>query len=148
MEYTLTRELDLPRERVVELFADVDSFKQWQPGMVSIELQSGERGKAGAVARRVDKMGKREIEMIETLARFDPPEAIDYRYEAKGVWNEVRNRFTSLPDDRTLWELECEFRCKGIVRVMAWLMSGAFKKETAKHMDRFVAWAESKGPES
>jgi hypothetical protein len=142
MKYSVERELDLPRDKVIALFEDRDGLFEWQEGLQSFEHVSGDPGQPGAVSKLRFKMGKREIDMTETIQRRDLPDLFSGVYEADGVWNLVENHFADLPEGRTLWRIDTEFQCKGFMRVMAFLMPGMFKKQTAKYMDLFKKFAE------
>jgi hypothetical protein len=142
MKYSIERELDVPRERVIMLFEARDSLFEWQEGLQSFDHVSGVPGQPGAVSKLVFKMGKRNVEMTETIQRRDLPELFSGIYEADGVWNLVENHFAELPNGRTHWRIDTEFRCKGFMRIMAIAMPGMFKKQTAKYMDMFKEFAE------
>ena len=142
MKYTVTIEINLPRAKVVELFENPDNMAQWQPGFISMEHLSGEKGKAGARSKLNYKMGKREIEMIETILVNDLPNEFSGTFEADKVWNEVRNYFEEKDENTTLWRSECEFRFKGMMKVFAFLMPGVFKKQSFKYLENFKAFAE------
>lgn len=58
-------------------------------------------------------------------------------YEAKNVWNLQQNTFIETSKNETEWITISEFKCSGFMKIMCWLMPGAFKKETLKHMNRF-----------
>ena len=88
-------------------------------------------------------MGKREIEMIETVHVRDLPDRFDGTYDAKGVHNIIKNRFEEVDENTTRWLSEQEFHFKGFMKVMAWVMPGAFKKQTMLYLSRFRDWAES-----
>jgi hypothetical protein len=148
VKYSVDIEIDLPRTRVIELFDNPDNLKHWQPGLVSFDAISGVPGEAGARSRLRYQMGKREIEMIETITERNLPEIFAGTYEAKGVFNTVINRFVPLPNDRTQWVLETEFQFKGMMRLMGWLMPGAFKKQSCEFMQQFKAFAEKQGSAS
>ena len=145
MKYTIDIEIDLPRARVVELFDDPDNLPKWQPGLVSFEPLTGEPGQEGATARLRYKMGKREIEMVETITKNALPEEFNGTYEAKGVFNVMRNRFVELDGNRTKWISDVEFRLSGFMRLIGWLMPGSFRKESCKYMEQFKAFAEGEG---
>ena len=87
-------------------------------------------------------MGKREIEMIETITRRNLPAEFHGTYEAKGVYNIQKNFFTALGENRTKWVSESEFKFSGMMKLMGWLMPGAFKKQSQKYLDDFKAFAE------
>lgn len=128
--------------RVIELFDNPDNMRHWQPGFVSFEPVSRIQGQVGAKARLKYKMGRREVEMIETITERRLPERFAGAYEADGVYNVVANRFEAVSPTSTRWVLETEFRFSGFMKIIGWLMPGAFKKETRQFMEHFKAFAE------
>lgn len=142
MKYSLQLDLDLPRERVLELFDNPDNMKEWQPGLVSYEHLGGEPGQVGATAKLVYKMGKRDVEMIETVTHRNLPDEFFGSYEAKGVYNYIENRFTELDANTTRWDFYTEFKMTGFMKVMGWIMPGSFKKQSFKFMKLFKEFAE------
>lgn len=146
MRYDLAVDIDLPRERVVALFDDPENLKRWQPGLVSHEPLEGPPGEEGSTARLRYEMGNREIDMVETVTQRDLPEVFAGTYEAKGVHNQVTNRFEELDGDRTRWHLETEFTFTTLpMKVMGTLMPGAFKKQSRQFMEQFKTFAEGRG---
>jgi len=145
MKFRTNISVDLPRERMIQLFDNPATMKEWQPTLISFEPISGALGQVGARSRLLYRMGKREIEMIETVTKRDLPREFSGTYEAKGVWNSVENRFEEAGPSKTIWHSDCEFRMSGFMKVIAFLMPGAFKKESAKMQERFKAWAEKQG---
>jgi hypothetical protein len=143
MKYTLNLQIDLPREKVIELFDNTENLKKWQKGLVSFETFEGTPGQAGAKSRLIYKMGKRDVEMIESIKVRNFPDEFTGIYEAKNVWNEVKNQFKETADGHTNWEFETEFKFKGFMKVMSALMPGAFKKQSLKSMHAFKDFAES-----
>ena len=85
--------LTCPDERVIELFDSFENLKQWQEGLEEIEHLSGESGQPGAKTRLVYNMGKRKMEMIETILTRNMPDEFSGTYDAPGVHNIVRNTF-------------------------------------------------------
>ena len=142
MKYTLEIDLDLPRDSVIELFDNPDNVSQWQPDLIGFEHESGDPGRVGARSRLRYTMGKKEIEMIETITSRQLPDEFSATYEAKGVWNQVVHRFIDVGPNQTRWVLDAVFRCNGSMSVMAFLMPGMFKKQTLKYMQQFKAFAE------
>lgn len=146
MKYQLELDIEQPRDRVIEMFLDPDNLQKWQPDLVSLEsISDGDPRAVGAKCRLVHRMGKREVVMIETITVYNPPEEFSATYEAHKVWNLIENRFFEAGPDKTRWVLDCEFRCGGIVRIMAIVMPGMFRKQTMKFMQQFKAFAESRG---
>lgn len=143
MKYTTTMNISLPREKVIALFDSTENLYKWQPGLLNFEHISGETGKEGAQSRLRYKMGKREVEMTETITRRNLPEEFTGTYEAKGVWNKQENFFEEVSAEETRWTSISEFRCSGFMKIICWVMPGSFKKQTLQFMNQFKEFAES-----
>ncbi|MEQ8906850.1 SRPBCC family protein [Ekhidna sp.] len=130
------------RGRVIELFDNPENMKEWQPDLVSFKQMSGMAGYEGAKSKLIYKIGKREVEMIETVTKRDLPDEFAGSYETKGVLNTVRNNFEAMGADSTKWIVETEFKFSGLMNVFAWLMPGTFKKQTRDFMRSFKEFAE------
>lgn len=142
MKYTCEIVIDQPREKVVALFDNQNNMKYWQKGLVSFEPISGDPGKPGAKSRLKYEMGKRKVEMVETIVRHNPPEEIHNTYETKGIINEQRNYFKE-EGDKTRWVSESTFHCSGLMKVMAFFWGEkAFKKQSEVYMGDFKSFAE------
>lgn len=143
MKYTTSIEINQPIEKVIELFDNADNLKLWMKGLESFEHLSGVSGQPGAKSKLKFIMGKREIEMIETITVRNLPDEFSGIYEAKGVCNVVRNKFRSLGNHKTEHISEQEFQFSGFMKLIGWLMPGAFKKQTMQYLQDFKAFAES-----
>lgn len=143
MKYTTEIEINKPIDEVIVLFDNVDNMDKWMEGLQSFEPISGVPGEVGAKSRLVFKMGKREIEMIETITVRNLPDEFSGTYEAKGVFNIVKNKFVKVSDNTTKYIGEQEFQFKGFMKIIAFLMPGAFKKQSMKYMVDFKNFAES-----
>lgn len=143
MKYTCEIEINKPVEEVVELFDSVDNLYKWMEGLEKFEPLEGTPGQPGARSKLHFKMGKREIEMIETITSKNLPEEFSGTYEAKGVYNIINNSFIPAGENKTRYVSKQEFQMKGALKLMAWLMPGMFKKQTMKHMKAFKRFAES-----
>lgn len=142
MKYTSEIEINRPVERVIELFDNPDNMGKWMKGLQSFEPISGKTGHVGAKSRLKFKMGRREIEMIETVTVRNLPEEFSGTYEVKGVFNIVKNKFVSLPDNRTKYISEQEFQFKGFMKIIGFLMPGAFKKQSMQYLIDFKNFVE------
>lgn len=134
--------INAPRERVIELYDNPENLKEWQPGFVSMELIEGDAGTVGAKHKMHYKMGKRAIEMIETVTKREFPEHFSATYEAKNVFNRIDSHFEDLGDGRTRYSTLNEFKMSGMMTAFGWLMPGAFKKQSQKYLDDFKAFVE------
>lgn len=145
MRYSNEITINLPVFRVVELFDNTENLKKWQPGLQSFEHLSGEAGKAGAKSRLKFLMGKREVEMIETIVTANFPHDFSGSYEAKDVYNLVKNSFIEKDSSTTIWKTENEFKMSGFMKIIAFLFPGSFKKQTQKYLEYFKEFAENEG---
>ena len=141
MKYEVEIELNLPRNKVIELFDSTENLYKWQPELISFTHQSGSPGQVGAKSKLRYKMGRREIDMIETITLRELPNRFDGTYEAKGVYNIVKNQFID-NGNSTLWKVEQEFQFSGFMAIMSLFMRGAFKKQSMLYLTRFKAFAE------
>eukprot|EP00353_Schmidingerella_taraikaensis_P000190 CAMPEP_0185595980 /NCGR_PEP_ID=MMETSP0434-20130131/80193_1 /TAXON_ID=626734 ORGANISM="Favella taraikaensis, Strain Fe Narragansett Bay" /NCGR_SAMPLE_ID=MMETSP0434 /ASSEMBLY_ACC=CAM_ASM_000379 /LENGTH=121 /DNA_ID=CAMNT_0028224335 /DNA_START=7 /DNA_END=369 /DNA_ORIENTATION=- len=112
--------INAPKARVVELFNDSENLKKWQEGFISIESIEGEPGTVGAKHKMRYKMGKRDIEMIETITKMDLPDTFGATYEAKNVFNSINNHFEDLGDGKTRYWTENEFKLSGMMKLFGW----------------------------
>lgn len=143
MKYTTTVNIDMPREKVVEIFEDPKSAYEWMPGLQNMEHISGQPGQPGAKSKMLFKMGRRTTEMIETITKRDMPEQFNAVYEASGVKNIQENYFEKLGKNKTAWTSHNEFLFGNfMMKLMGLLMPRAFKKQTRLYMDKFKDYAE------
>ena len=138
--------INVPLERVLELFLDVNSLKFWQEGLVSYELLNGELWHKGARSKIVYKTKRGNIELIETVQINELPGEMTALYEHLHGSNTMTSRFNRLDENTTAFVLEVEpVEIKGFVpKVMLKLMPGMPRKGTQKMVDDFKRFAESK----
>lgn len=148
MKYRTYVEINLPIEEVIQLFDNPDNMKHWQPELISFEPISGDPGQAGAKSRLTYQMGKRKVEMIETITERRLPDHFSGTYEASGVYNQVVNTFEKLSDSKTRWITDNEFKFSGFMKIMAFFMKGAFKKQTYRYLIQFKEFAEQNAAQS
>ena len=153
MKYTVSVEIALPRERVVQLLADTTQWPKWLRGLVLHEPLNGMHGQVGTKSRVVMQMGQQTIEMTENITRREPADLhripresivhFDREIVAEGMWSAVRDRLTEAGPQTTLWQSESEYRFDGLLmRLVGLLMPGAFRKQSHQHMRDFKAFAE------
>ena len=145
MKFTCTVDIDLPLDRVVELYNNPDNMKYWQDGFISFEHVNGEPGKAGAQSHITYKMGKKEMVLLETIVKRELPHTFNGTYEGDFGKNTMNNTFSKLSDNKTRWRADLEYlQANGfILKVMTKLFPGIMKKQTQKWSDQFKAWAEN-----
>jgi carbon monoxide dehydrogenase subunit G len=145
MKYKTEIEINQPIDKVIELFDNQDNMKKWMKGLESFENLEGTPGEVGAKMKLHFKMGKRDIEMVETITAKNLPETFDMEYNANGVWNGVKNSFVKVTDEKTKYIAEHEFQFKGFMKIIGFLMPGAFKKQSMKYLLDFKEFAEKQG---
>jgi hypothetical protein len=143
MKYILDIDINKPIDRVIELFDNPDNMQKWLEGLQSFEHISGPPGMPGAKSKLIFRTGKREMEMIETIAVRNLPAEFSGTYEAGGMLSIVKNRFEKISPTQTKYISENEFRFKGMMKLIAMLMPGAFKKQSRKHLSDFKKFVES-----
>ena len=82
------------------------------------------------------------MEMIETIQVKNLPDLFITTYDVKNVWNEVRTHFEKIDDSTTKYWTENEFKMKGFMKLMAFFMPGAFKKQSQKYLVLFKEFVE------
>lgn len=145
MRYSCYTEINLPLARVVELFDNAANLKEWMPGLMGYEHLSGIPGMPGAKAKLRFQMGRRMMEMTETITVRNLPQEFSGRYEANGVTSEVRNLFEAIDEGRTRYSTDTCFQFKGVMKLAGWLMPGVFRKTSQDYLDRFRRFAEAQG---
>ena len=77
--------VDAPPEELFAYLSDLANLPEWQPGIVSAEITSGDELGIGTTARVVrDLMGQR-IEAPMTVTAYEPPSRLAIRSEVSGV---------------------------------------------------------------
>lgn len=142
MKYTNEIIINKPVDKVIALFDNPNNLDKWMEGLQTFVHISGTPGQEGAKSLLKFKMGKREIEMIETVTVRNFPHEFSGTYEAKGVFNSVKNKFIDLPGQRTKYISEQEFKLQGFMKLFGLLMPGAFKKQSMKYLTAFKNFAE------
>ena len=144
MKYRTEIDIDLPRAKVVALYADHDNYQHWQPSLLKIERLKGQGFEVGSQARLTVKMGKRQMDMTETISRNDLPEGVDQIYETSGVYNKNINTFIEVDKTKTRWVQENIFEFEKFpMKLLGTLMPGAFKKQSQKYMADFKRFAQA-----
>lgn len=147
MNYTLTVDIALPLAKIIELFNNPQNWSKWREGFISFEAIVGTPGEEGSKTKLLNKFGRSETEIVETVEVKTLPKEMICTYEAPGswmgAWNRVINRFSELGPNETRWEFESELRCRGLLKIMAFLMPGMFRRAALKEMNNFKKFAET-----
>lgn len=140
MQFTCSVEINRPLGQVVQLFSDPNNLKEWQDDFIRIEHLSGTPGEVGATSKMVYKMGKGEMELIETILVNNLPHEFSGNYVHEHMTNDMRNHFTALSDTLTRWDAHIEythFKNIFIQFIMYWMA-----KKPQKWLNQFRDFAE------
>jgi hypothetical protein len=145
MKFTCQVQINKPKEKVVELFDNPENLKYWQDGYQGFDHISGEPGAVGSKSTIKYKMGKREIELVETILVNNLPDEFAGEYYHKNMTNTMSNRFTAVTDSTTLYESEVHYiALRGFMtKLMAFLFPNMFKKQVQKWMNQFKDFVEN-----
>jgi hypothetical protein len=143
MKYSCVIEINLPIKKTVELWNNKDYFKEWQDDFCSIELISGTHNYKGSKSRLLF-VGKRKIELVETILSIDLPNEKTALYEHVHMSNTQCSRFISIGKNKTKYISEVEYiKFNGIlIKALAMVFPGKFKSQSQKWMNQFKAFAE------
>ena len=143
MKYTCTVEIDLPIDKVVQLWENEDNFKEWQDGFISIEHLSGTYNSNGAKSKII-LQDKRRIELLETIISTNLPQEKIALYEHIHMTNTQTTRFKEIENNKTQYISEVEYtQFNGfMIKLMAKLFPSKFKGQSQKWMNQFKAFAE------
>ena len=144
MKYTVTLDIKVPVSKLVSLFDNSENMHTWMEGLESVKHLDGKPGDVGAKSKMVFQMGKRRIEMVETITVKNLPDEFTATYHTPGVFNIVSNRFQAIDERTTRYITEQEFQFQSFgMKLMGLIMPGAFKKQSMSHMKSFKAFAEA-----
>lgn len=142
MKFSCEIIIEKPIDEVIEKFDNIENMKEWMEGLQSFEPISGTTGEVGAKAKLVFLMGKRNIEMIETITVKDLPREFSGTYDAQGVHNIVKNYFEAVDANSTRYKTDQEFQFKGFMKIIGALFPKAFKKQSLKYLMNFKQFVE------
>jgi len=142
MKFRLEVIVNIPLDRLLELFGEPDNLKEWQPGIVSFELLKGEFGEVGTKAKLKMNMLGKKIDMFETILKNNLPDEYILQYDSPGVKNIANNSFKAIGPNQTQWIMLNDFKFSGVMKFAGAAMKSVFKKQTELAMNRFKTFAE------
>ena len=147
MKFQCSVDINLNINKVIELFDNPDNMGKWQEGFVSFEHLGGEPGQPGAKSKVTYNNKGRELILIETVLVRNLPHEFSGIYEHKHMVNSMKNSFEPLSENQTRWVAEIEYtKLNGfMIKLMAFLMPGMFKKQTQKWLNQFKVFVERLG---
>jgi len=140
MKFNCTVTINQHIDKVVDIFSNPANLQYFQEGFKSKEHLSGIPGEKGATA----KMTYEKLELIETIIQNNLPEEFMAVYEHKHMTNTMKVNFVQLEPNKTQYNSEIEYtEFNGIlIKIIAKLFPGMFKKQVLKWMNLFKSYAE------
>lgn len=145
MKYSVSNTIDKPLDEVIEKFLDPEGVKHWMEGFQKMEHISGDKGEVGGVTDLYFIVRKKEMVIQETILEKNLPNQMKFAYQSPMAYNEVEMTFEPKADGSVLQTNTSYFRFKGLMKIMGWLATGAFKKQSLKYMNAFKDFVEN-GP--
>uniref|UniRef100_UPI00404B7C87 SRPBCC family protein n=1 Tax=Gelidibacter sp. TaxID=2018083 RepID=UPI00404B7C87 len=143
MNYTTEIIVEVPLDTFVKIMDNPENMKHWQRGLISFEHISGTPGEFGAKMKLNFKMGKRHLELIETITKRNFPNEFHAFYSTKGADNFQENYFEETPEGFTKWTSKSEFVPLGLtMKLLTVFMKSVFKKQSLQYMKDFKNYAE------
>jgi hypothetical protein len=133
-----------PREKVLELWQSFEDQKKWQKGLESLELRNGKPGYIGTQTHYSYKMGRRRLNLQETLIQNNLPTEYQVLQESDDVVSRQKHYITEQEPGKTLWTTVSDTRFQSLgLKVISWLSPGLFQKEQQRTLEAFKAYVEN-----
>ncbi len=81
--------------------------------------------------------------MIETIKVNKLPDEFTFTYEASGLFNIVKCMFAEISESSTDLFIVQEFQFNGVMKILAFLIPGSFRKQSEKYLIDFKRFCES-----
>lgn len=143
MKLSFAITIDAGVDTVWAAFNDSGNMARWQQNFHSYTHRSGTPGQPGAVAELTfDENGKKVI-LTETIMERREKSFLAAAYESAGGSTIIVNRFAAIGDNETRWTSWCNFRFRGLMKVMSIFVAATIRKRTEGDMQRFKLMVES-----
>jgi hypothetical protein len=142
MKSVIELEIDAPRGRVAELFADPRRNPEWMDDVARIEAVSGVLGNPGSSYRLVPKRGN--LTFVATVVARKLPDELRLSLDSPTVAVAVEARLLALSDRKTKLISEEVFTFKGTFgTILGFVARRAIKRAHRRHMEAFKRFVEA-----
>lgn len=141
MKFSCSIDINKPINEVIEAFLDPESMRQSQDGFIEKQPISGNPHEVGTKSKLIYK----KFEMFETITANNLPNKFAGLYEHKNMTNTMESKFEIIDDNKTRFSAEIEYtQFKGfMIKIIAKLFPGMFKKQGDKWLERFKIYTEN-----
>jgi uncharacterized membrane protein len=141
MQDVVTVEIDAPRGRVAELFADPRNNPKWMEDLKRFQLIKGKPGAPGSMYRLAQQEG--ELDFTATVIARDLPREVRLALDSSKVSVSIRTTFRN-HDGRTHLVSAERFRFKGLFGpLLGWLAKRSIHRAHVRQMQAFKRYVEN-----
>ena len=144
MKSIVNLNIDAPRERVAELFADPRNNTKWMDDIERYEPVSGQPGAPGSKYRLIPKKG--DMVFVATVISNDLPRESRLFLDGSNVTVSITAQYVALSPRKSRPVSEEVFTFKNLIgKIMSFFARGAIRKAHRRHMEAFKRFAERGG---
>lgn len=143
MRYKTQIKIHLPRERVVELFDNIDNKYNWIDGLKEIQLLDGEHNQPGAKCKLLFDVNCKEKEVTEIVTVRNLPDEFSKIYIRNYGKIFTSDKFLAAGPSKTKWISENEIKFSGIFKILALFNRSSYTRDTENLMNNFKTFAEN-----
>lgn len=132
---------------VWRVFDDPKNTPRWQPALKSQTHVAGPPGEVGAVYELVYDHNGRELKTVTTLTEKREFEVMAVAIDSDSSLAKVVNRFEPTGDNQTRWDLDIEYRFKGLYKIVAIFFRRSMHARADDEMRNFKQFIECGSPE-
>ena len=138
-------EVNVPQEKLAELFADPENYKKWMGDLEGYEIISGKPGMVGSKYRLMQKNGDKNTDFIATVTASNLPNEFSMNVEEPNVAQvSVTGQFVVLSPEKTKFISKEEFKFKGISNKIGGLLyQRSIKGDHHRYTMNFKHFAEN-----
>ena len=138
--------INAPRDFVASFLRWSEYFDKWQDDFKSATLLRGQKDQVGSQTLLRYKFEKSDMELVETIQANHLPHSFEALYEHKHMNNIMLSTFEELDGNRTLYTTQVNYiEMKSLlIKIMAKLFAGKFKKGPEKWMQQYKDYVEYK----
>jgi len=135
--------IDASLEDVWAAFQDIRNMDRWQQNFVSCSHKTGVPGQPGSVAELTYDENDKRVVLTETIAERRENDFMAANYESSYGSTLIVNRFEAIDASATRWTSWCNFRFRGVMKVLSVFAGRTIRKRTEGDMQRFKLMVES-----
>lgn len=138
-----TIEIERTPEQAFEAVADFSNAEEWDPGVISAERVregAGAPSGVGARYRLIVSFRGRRSEMTYVTTEYVPPRRVVLEGDGPRITAKDTIEFEATPDGGTRIDYEADLRLRGLAKVAAPLLKGAFDELGREALAGMRSW--------